>query len=266
MKLTRPLVVLDLETTGTWIEKDRIIEIGMIRCEPDGLRRTYERLIHPGMPIPPKISQVTGLTDNDVKEAPYFSAVAGEVMSFLDQADLAGFNLERFDLPVLSRELTDAGQTLDLKNRYIYDAQKIYHLHERRDLTAAYLFYCGNNFTDAHSALADSEATLAVLAAQIEKYGQGSREIEVLRNFEYEKNDDYFGTERKFRWWNGELHMMFGKYSRKVLRNIAKTDRGYLEWILKQDFSDEVKELIEKALQGQFPVSDGDKGSEKGTA
>lgn len=257
MLLSRPLVVLDLETTGTWIEKDRIIEIGMIRSLPDGSSRTYERLINPGIPIPKRVTEITGISNEDVRGAPSFRTVASEVIAFLDQADLGGFNLERFDLPVLSRELADAGQTLDLKNRVIYDAQKIYHLHEKRDLTAAYMFYCHKELIKAHSALSDSEATLGILAAQVQKYGQGSDQIEILRDFEYEKHHDFYDAGRKFRWWNGELYMMFGKYARKALRHIAKTDRNYLEWILAQDFSDEVKTLIQGALRGEFPADDG---------
>jgi|GEM_PF-132972 len=254
MKLTRPLVILDLETTGTWIEKDRIIEVGMIRCEPDGSRETFIRRVNPGMPIPPVVTEVTGIHDADVKDAPYFSVIAQEVLRFLDGADIGGFNVERFDLPLLAREFKDAGLKFEWQNRAIYDAQKIYHLHEKRDLTAAYGFYCNKELVDAHSALADSEATLEVLSSQVTRYGKGSEGIESLRDFNYRQHSEFFDAGRKFRWWNGDLYMMFGKYARREsLKDVAQKDRKYLEWILTQDFSDEVKDLIEGALEGHFP-------------
>ena len=255
MILTRPLVILDLETTGTWIEKDRIIEVGMIRCLPDGLKKTFHRRVNPGISIPKEVTVVTGICDADVKDAPRFKEIVSEVIAFLAEADIGGFNVERFDLPLLAREITDAGLKWDWKNRAVYDAQKIYHLHERRDLTAAYKFYCGEQLVDAHSALADSEATLNVLISQLKKHGQGNMNIEALQEFEYEKRNEFYDAERKFRWWNSELYMMFGKYARKEsLREVAKTDRPYLEWMLTQNFSQEVRELIEGVLQGKFPT------------
>lgn len=254
MKLANALVILDLETTGIWIEKDKIIEIAMIRLWPDGTKTTYQSYVNPGMPIPPVVTTVTGIKDADVKDAPRFRDIAQEVVRFLDDADLGGFNVERFDLPLLERELTECGIKFEWNKRNIYDAQKVYHLHERRDLSAAYAFYCGKELKDAHSALADTQATLDVLMAQVSKYGKGSEEIESLKEFNYRKKTEYQDVDRKLRWWNGELYMMFGKYNRKAsLQEIAKTDRPYLEWILKQDFSEEVKDIIEQALEGKFP-------------
>ena len=255
MKLVRPFVVLDLETTGTWIEKDRIIEIGMIRCLPDGSQTTFDRRVNPGMPIPPEVTEVTGIADADVKDAPRFKDIAKEVIRFLEGADLGGFNLERFDLPLLAREIADANLKYDWSKGVVYDAQKIYHLHEKRDLTAAYKFYCDHDLVAAHSALADSQATLEVLTAQLKKYGKGDEFIEALKEFDYKRKNEFYDADRKFRWWNGELYMMFGKYARKEkLKEIARNDRSYLEWILTQNFSDEVKELVERALEGKFPA------------
>ncbi len=253
MKLTKAMVVLDLETTGVWIEKDKIIEIAMIRSFPDGTKTTYETYVNPGMPIPPEVTEVTGINDADVKDAPKFRDIAPQVLRFLEDADLGGFNVERFDLPLLEREFTECGIKFDWAKRNIYDAQKVYHLHERRDLSAAYTFYCQQELKDAHSALADTQATLDVLVAQVQKYGNGNDAIEALKDFDYRKRTEFFDADRKLRWWNGELYMMFGKYARRVsLQEITKTDRPYLEWILKQDFSDEVKDIIEQALEGHF--------------
>jgi len=255
MKINRPLVVMDLETTGTWIEKDRIIEIGMIRCESDGKQSCYEQRVNPGMYIPAEVTEVTGINNEDVKGCPNFRQIASAVLEFVGDADLAGFNLERFDLPLLAREFKDNGYEFKWETRTIYDAQKVYHLHEKRDLTAAYAFYCHKELLNAHSALGDVRATLDVLVAQVEKYGQGKEDLEALREFDYKKRTEFYDATKKFRWWDGELYMVFGKYAKKEsLKRVAEKDRGYLQWILTQDFSDEVKELIEGALDGNFPV------------
>ncbi len=254
MKLTKTLVVLDLETTGIWIEKDKIIEIGMIKCFVNGIRESYCKRVNPGMPIPPIVSEITGIKDDDVKDAPLFFTLAKEVLDFIGDADLAGFNVERFDIPLLSRELQEAGLALDLGGRYVYDAQKIFHLNNKRDLSAAYQFYCHKELQGAHSALVDTQATLDILVAQIDAYGQETSQIDVLRDFEYKQTSEFFDAERKFRWWNGELYMMFGKYARtESLRSIAQKDTSYLQWILTKDFSDEVKVMIQGVLNGKFP-------------
>ncbi len=254
MKLTKPLVVLDLETTGTWIEKDRIIEIAMIKLTPDGKEEVFETKVNPVMPIPAVVTQLTGISDEDVKSAPAFGLIAGKVLSFIGEADLGGFNVERFDVPLLSREVADAGLKFELGGRAIYDAQKVYHVHERRDLFAAYAFYCHQELKDAHSALADTRATLAILQEQLKRYGTGRDAVEVLKEFDYKQTSEYFDGERKFRWWNGDLYMTFGKYAKKEpLRLIAKKDPQYLQWILDKEFSDDVKLMIQELLNGRPP-------------
>ena len=254
MNLTKPLVVLDLETTGIWIEKDKIIEIALIRSMPDGSKEIYEKRVNPGMSIPKEAADITGIRDEDVKGAPFFKDIAQEVLDFIGEADLGGFNLERFDLPLLTREIQEANLQFEWQTRNVYDAQKIFHLHEKRDLTAAYKFYCSQELKDAHSALADSEATLAILVSQLERYGGGQEDIEVLQEFDYKQQPGFYDAQRKFRWWNGELYMMFGKYSRKAtLKEVANKDPRYLQWILSQDFSEEVKDIVEAALEGHFP-------------
>ena len=254
LKLTRPLVVLDVETTGTWVEKDRIVEIALMRCTPDGSQDTFHSRVNPGMPIPPRVSQVIGLSDADVKDAPPFRAIAPQVAAFIGDADLGGFNIERFDLPLLERELFEAGIKFERRGRVFYDAQRIYHLHERRTLTAAYRFYCDKTLVSAHTALGDVEAALEILAAQVTRYGDPAQGIESLRDFQYEQIDDYFDEERKFRWWNGELYPTFGKYARKQsLREIAQRDRSYVEWLLTTDFPEEVKAMLRDLLAGRPP-------------
>ena len=254
MKITKPLVIFDLETTGTWVNKDKIVEIGMVKVMPDGKSENYLKRVNPGMPIPPNVSRIINIVDEDVKDAPFFKDIAKDVLSFIGDSDLAGFNIQRFDIPILEREIIDAGFNFHWKDRDIYDAQKVYHIHEKRDLMAAYQFYCNKELKSAHSALGDATATVEILDAQIKKYGAQEKGIESLKDFEYERSSDYFDKERKFCWWNGELYPTFGKYARKKhIKGIAKEDSRYLEWILTKDFSDEVKTMIGKALEGEFP-------------
>lgn len=254
MKITNSLVILDLETTGVWVEKDKIVEIGMIKLLTGGLRQNYIKRVNPGIPIPVDVSRIIDITNADVKDAPPFRDIAAEVLKFIGNSDLAGFNIQRFDLPMLEREIIEAGLSFQWRNRNIYDAQKIYHIHEKRDLAAAYQLYCNKELRNVHSALGDAEATMEILNAQINRYGTEEEGIESLKDFEYERVNNYFDKERKFCWWNGKLYPMFGKYRKKYnLKEIVNRDRPYLEWILTQDFSNEVKMMIKAALDGQFP-------------
>ena len=256
MKLSKPLVVLDLETTGTWIEKDRIVEIGMIRSSADLHHDSFESRVNPGMPIPARVSRITGITDADVKDAPPFKEIAPKVLAFIGEADLGGFNIERFDLIILERELFTAGLKFEWRSRTIYDAQKIYHLHERRDLKAAYHFYCSKELVNGHTAMGDAQACLEILASQIERYGRPEQGIESLRDFDYERIDDFFDAQRKFRWWNGQLYPVFGRYARKSsLKEIAQKDPEYLKWLLTTDFGSDVKTMIQGVLEGRPPAS-----------
>jgi len=255
MKLTNDVIIFDLETTGTWVKKDKIVEIAMIKCRVDGQRETYYQKVNPTIPIPPFVSELIGITDEDVKDAPPFNKIAQDVLDFIGYCDFGGFNVERFDLPLLERELKDAGLTFAWESKKVFDAQKVYHLNEKRDLTAAYKFYCDKEMENAHSAMADTQATLEILERQIHKYVGDSGDIEKLLDFVYNETAEFYDSERKFRWWNGKLYMMFGKYAHQyTLQDVVKNDRGYLEWILSANFSEEIKTLIENALKGQFPV------------
>lgn len=254
MKIERPLIVFDLETTGTWIEKDRIIEIAIIKLLPSGERQTYHQRVNPLMPIPAVVEQLTGISNDDVKNEPSFQMIAQQVVDFIADSDVAGFNVEKFDIPLLERELHDVGIAFTFAGRVVYDAQKVFHLNEKRDLTAAYSFYCGKPLEGAHGALADTSATLEVLQAQISKYGGEEASIDFLNQFNYREQTEFFDAEKKFRWWNGDLYMMFGKYAKKEsLKTIVRNDPGYLQWMLSKDFSEEIKELISNALRGHFP-------------
>jgi len=253
MKVDKPLVVFDLETTGTWVEKDKVVEIGMIKIMPDGTQQQYLKRVNPGIPIPVNVSRIIDITDEDVKDAPTFKDLAQEILDFIGSSDLGGFNVERFDLPMLEREFFEAGISFQWKDRVIYDAQKIYHIHEKRDLTAAYKFYCNKPLDNAHSAMGDAQATAEIFEEQISKYGNVEGGIGSLRDIDYEKNESFFDKERKFRWWNGELYPSFGKYSKKNVKEIFIENKSYFEWITRSDFSDEIKALAKNILKGEFP-------------
>lgn len=265
MKLSNNLIVLDLETTGTWVEKDKIVEIAMIKCFPDGSRDTYLKRVNPGIPIPSDVSELIGITNDDLKDEPFFKEIATEVSAFLSGADLGGFNLERFDLPLLERELFESGHKFEWEKVKTYDAQKIFHINEKRNLTAAYKFYCNKELVNAHSALADTEATLEVLLGQVSKYGEGDDSIEQLGKFDYVTTAEFYDKEKKIRWWNGKLYMMFGKYAKRYsLQEVARKDPKYMEWIISANFNHEVKALIENALNGEFPVFEKDSEQDDG--
>lgn len=255
MKVSHPLVIFDLETTGTWIEKDKIIEIAMIKILPDGTEEIYDQRINPGIPIPPFVAELTGISDEDVKGAPHFREKVKEVLDFIGDADIGGFNVERFDLPLLQREVGEAGLAFNWDNRKVFDCQKVFHLNEKRDLTAAYKLYCEEDLKNAHSALADTRATLDILKAQVVKYGEGDDSLDSLQRFDYTNQPDFYDDDRKFRWWNGRLYMMFGKYARKYsLQEMVKKDPAYLEWVLSANFGESVKNLIRNALNGIYPI------------
>lgn len=253
--LDRPLVAFDLETTGTNPERDRIVEIAMIRVEPDGSRRTFRSLVNPQMPIPPGASKVHGISDDDVADAPTLAALAAQITALLDGADLAGYNSARFDAPLLEHDLRRVGCDLSLEGRRHLDAQRIFHRMEPRTLTAAYAKYCGKDLVDAHSALADVEATLEVLDAQIAYYEEVPATSAELHAFCHPDEDRWVDRGRKFYWDDeGGARFAFGKYKDMSLQQVKAENAGYLEWMLGKDFGDDVVRILREALEGRFPV------------
>jgi DNA polymerase-3 subunit epsilon len=255
------MVFLDLETTGPNPGVDRIVEIALIKVHPDGHRESLTRRVHPGMPIPPESTRIHGITDADVAEAPRLSGIADEILRFVGDADLAGFNIQRFDLPVLLRELTMAGRRMDLTDRAVVDAQVIFHRMEPRHLAAAYRYYCGKELRDPHTAAADVEACLEVLDAQLAAYPDLPRTPkEIYARFTVRDNaavDPAAAVDPsgRFVWEGDEVVFTFGPEGIKgrPLREVAVRDRGFLQWILRKDFSPEVKAITQDALEGKFP-------------
>ncbi|MCB1182650.1 3'-5' exonuclease [bacterium] len=258
LKLTRPLAVFDLETTGIDVEKDRIVQLAIIRVEPYGTRRTFETLVNPERPIPPEATAVHGIKDADVRDAPTFAQVRREVEELLADADLAGFNSVNFDQPLLMAEMKRAGSELEFRGRRHLDAMRIFHRMERRDLTAAYRFYCDKELTGAHNALADTAATLEILDAQVGRYEEVPDEVEALHAFCNPDEGRFVDRTRKLVWNDqGEAEFTFGKYQGRSLNAVCEENRGYLEWMLNKDFSEEVKGILREALGGVFPRKDG---------
>jgi len=254
MIIKKPLVIFDLETTGTWVEKDKIIEIAMIKIMPDteNTVHRYHSLVNPGIEISKEVEELTGIGTKDVKDSPKFEQIADDVLVFIKDSDLSGYNIERFDIPVLRKELESVGKTLNLTDVFIYDVNKIFKIKHKRNLEAAYQCYCKKDIKNAHTAMADTEATLEILKEQVFQYSDNG-DISRLKDIQYEKQSSFFDNSGRARWWQDELYITFGKYNGKSLTSINKIDPGYLRWILKSEFSDDIKSVVNGVLDGKQP-------------
>ncbi len=241
LQLKRPIVVFDLETTGTNITQDRIVEISMIKVLPDGKEPIKEtRRVNPGMPIPAEATAVHHITNEDVKDCRTFNEQAKEIAKFFEGCDIAGFNSNKFDLPLLSEEFSRAGIWFDFTKHRFIDVQTIFHKKEQRTLVAAYKFYCDKDLTNAHSAMADTAATLEVLEAQLERYPDLPCDVEGLAAFSSQnRNVDLMG--RLVYNEKGEEVINFGKYKGRIAEEVLRTDPGYFSWILGGDFPQDTK-------------------------
>ena len=254
LQLDRPLAFLDIESTGANRATDRIIDLAIIRLEPDGRREEALFRVHPGVPIPPEVSKIHGIRDEDVKDAPPFAQVADAIAQMLAGCDLGGYNLLRFDIPMLQEEFRRAQRTFDMTGRRIIDVQRIYHRREPRDLSAALMFYCGQTHAGAHGALADTDATIRVLEGQLERYPDLCRDAAGLAEYSNPAQPGWVDAEGKLAWdKEGEVVLNFGPQKGKRLRDLVKGDKGFLDWMLKKDFSTELKNIIREALLGRYP-------------
>ena len=241
LNLKRPLAIFDLETTGVDFVKDRIVEISIIRISPDQLREQKTLRINPTIPIPIEASQVHGIYDEDVAMSPTFKDVAKELFDFLDPCDFAGFNSNRFDIPLLLEEFIRAGIWMDIESRNLIDIYRLYTLLEKRDLTTAYKFYCGKDLINAHSAAADTEATMEVMMAQLQRYpAELKNDMRVLHDF---SNDErYLDSGRRFVYQNGKPTFNFGKHKGKSVEAVLKEEPSYYNWMLNGDFPEHTKQ------------------------
>jgi DNA polymerase III subunit epsilon len=253
LKLKKPLAFFDLETTGVSVVKDRIVEISIAKAMPNGSVEVKTRRINPTIPIPLEASLVHGIYDADVASCPTFKNIARNLAEYLEGCDLAGFNSNRFDIPMLVEEFLRAEVDFDTNGRRTIDAQRIYHLMEPRNLTAAYKFYCNKELVGAHSAEADTIATLEVLDAQIKKYENTvvledgkevtpiSNDMDALNKITATNMVD-FAQRMVFR--NGTEVFNFGKYINKPVLEVFKTDPSYYEWIMKGEFPLDTKRKL----------------------
>lgn len=242
LQLKKPLAIIDLETTGVNLGTDRIVEIAIVKILTDGNRSVKRKLINPEMPIPKASSDVHGITDEMVKDAPSFKQVAHELKQMLDGCDLAGYNSNRFDIPLLMEEFLRAQVEFDMKNRKLLDVQNIFHKMEPRTLSAAYRFYCNKNLEGAHSAEVDATATWEILEAQLEKYPELGQSVESILKVLGE--DQVVDFARRFVMDNGVEVFNFGKYKGRPVADVLKAEPQYYDWMMKGDFPQHTKQKL----------------------
>ena len=243
LNLKNPLVFFDLETTGINIVKDRIVEISFVKVYPNEKEESKTRRINPEMPIPPESTAIHGITDEDVKDCPTFKEIAKSLAAQIEGCDLAGYNSNRFDIPLLAEEFLRAGVDIDLNKRKFVDVQTIFHKMEQRTLAAAYKFYCDKSLENAHTAEADTMATYEVLKAQLDRYPELQNDINFLSQYSsYTNNVDFAG--RMVYNDKGEEVINFGKYKGRLVEEVLKNDPGYYSWIMNGDFPLNTKKIL----------------------
>jgi DNA polymerase III, epsilon subunit and related 3''-5'' exonucleases len=235
LKLKRPVVFLDLETTGINVSADRIVEISLLKITPDGKEQWMTSRVNPEMPIPPKVTAIHGISDSDVADSPTFGEIAKNVAAFMEGCDLAGYNAVKFDIPVLAEEFLRVNVDFNFNKRKYVDPQVIFYKKEQRTLAAAYQFYCKKDLKNAHSAKADTQATYDVLKAQLDMYNDLDNDIEKLAAFSaFNNNVDFAG--RIILDENGVEVFNFGRYKGKPVEEVFRDDPNYYSWMMNGDF------------------------------
>jgi len=248
LKLERPLAFIDLETTGVSVGSDRIVEIGIVKLNPDGSKTTKLTRVNPTIPISAESTSIHGITNEDVANEPTFKELAPSLFKYLFDCDLAGYNSNKFDIPMLVEEFYRAGIEFDFQERKMVDVQNIFHKMEQRTLVAAYKFYCEKDLSNAHNALADIEATYEVLEAQLERYDNLQRDVDFLEEFsKYQKTADIMGRV-VYDDENREC-INFGKFKGKPLEEVFQTEPGYYGWLMKGDFPLSTKKVFKDVME-----------------
>jgi len=253
LKLDKPLAVFDIESTGINRRTDRIIELAIVKLFPDGKRETHEFLLNPERPIPAEATAIHGISDNDVKDCPTFLQKARDVAAVLADSDLGGYNILGFDIPLLQEEFNRAGVTFNVENRRIFDAQRIYHKKVPRDLTAALSYYCNEMHVDAHGARGDVEATLRVMEGQLDRYPDLPRDLDGLDEFCNPRDPAWVDRTGKLKWVEGDVTLNFGRYAGRKLRELVREEPNFVRWLLKADFPQDTRDIVERASRGIFP-------------
>ncbi|MFT7344511.1 MAG: DNA polymerase-3 subunit epsilon [Lentimonas sp.] len=250
IQLTRPIAIFDLECTGINITQDKIVEIAILKISPDGKKETYERKINPEVKMTQEIIDIHGITNEELVDCPVFKEVASEIEEFVANCDFGGFNSNKFDVPFLVEEMLRVNSNFDISDRKFLDAQNIFHKMEKRTLSAAYKFYCDKDLINAHSAMADTEATWEVLNAQIERYSELQNDVDFLAEFSTNhKMDmvDHAGRLAKNK--ENQVVYNFGKHRGKTVEEIMKTEPGYYGWMLHADFPEHTKLCLKKEME-----------------
>jgi len=252
INLTKPLAFIDLETTGINVSADRIVEISILKIAPDNSKESYTQRYNPTIPIPIGASKVHGIYDTDVKDFITFKEDAEKVNLFLFDCDLAGFNSNKFDIPLLAEEFSRAGIDFDMTSRRLVDVQTIFHKMEARNLGAAYKFYCGKNLDNAHSAEADIVATFEIFKAQLLRYSELKNDIDFLHNFSSQKDNVDFAS-RIVRDENGKEIFNFGKHKGRIVEDVFKKEPSYYDWMMNGDFAQNTKKVITAIYKRNAP-------------
>lgn len=252
-KLERPLATIDIESTGTNVHTDKIIEIAVVKITPDGKRETKVWRVNPGMPIPPEASAVHRIYDEDIADAPRFKDIISELLSYLKDCDLCGYNLIRYDIPMLVEEFRREEIEFLTDDLRVVDVQRIFHRREPRDLTAAVRFYCDKELKDAHGARADAEATVDVLEGQFRKYKDLPGNIDELDEYCNPRDPSWADKHGRLKWVNGKITINFGKKKGESVEQLIRDDPGFIKWMLKNDFPRDTKSILEDALRGIWP-------------
>ena len=257
LDLVRPLVCVDLEATGIWPGHDRIVQIAVASIFPDGSVSTWSSLVNPEQPISPVATAVHGITDERVASAPTYAQLAPTVAALLSDCDLTGYNVERFDRRLLAAESRRAGFGDPTVGALVIDVYTMFVRRESRSLDAALQFYGvqgGQATRQAHDASSDVEATVAVLVAQLNTYSDLPRTVDELHSWLHPSDPNRIDADGKLVWHNDVATVAFGEQAGTSLAELAASDRGFLEWVLRKDFSDVVKAIVRDALEGRFPV------------
>ena len=259
LKLERPMAFIDLETTGNRYYADRIVEFSVLKIHPDDSEEYKSRRVDPEMPVSPGALGVHGITDAELAGEPLFRQLAKGICDFLEGCDLSGFNILGFDLPLLEHEFERVGIGFSRDNRQIVDSMAIFHMREPydpdspRNLGTAYQKYCNKELANAHSSDTDVRASVEILDNQLQVYEDLPHDAEGLCSVCLEPRKDFVDIAGRFAWYKGEVIFSFGKHKGRPVREIVDEYPDYLGWILLQDFSPEVMNIVKNALEGEFP-------------
>jgi len=246
LNLKVPLAIFDLEATGLNLAKDRIVEISILKVQPDNSHEWYNKRINPTIPIPEEVSKIHGIYDEDIKEAPTFEQVSKEILKFIEGCDLGGYNSNKYDIPLLKEEMLRVELDLKMESRKIVDVFRIFQKMEPRDLGSAYKFYCGKTLENAHTAAADVQATYEVLLGQLERYGDKlENNMEFLHQFTSDGNK-FVDSGRRMILDNGVVKFNFGKFRNQPVEKVLKENPQYYDWIMKNDFLLDTKQQLHK--------------------